>query len=201
MRSDREGDGDRLLNCFYAACADEGDSIADPLDLIDLMRDQYHRGRLLLQIGNDPANERDPLWVGAAGGIIEEDIPRSAEQRLYESESLEHSKRISREGLPRGVREARQMERSGHIDPSGPCGESGQCVVIDKKFDPRHPSVTDYSFRHVTDPLARNGLPGFDSVDDYTARIGAQEAKQTSQKGTLAGAVRTDDTQNLAVGN
>src|ERR1035437_5018758 len=98
------------------ADVEDGDPIADPLDVVEDVRAHEH-GRRTSEPRNDLQHIAPALRVEGADRLVEEQDLRPVPDRLPDSEALAHAARIARDATVSGFGEAHDFQDIADASP------------------------------------------------------------------------------------
>ncbi|MNE47912.1 hypothetical protein D3C80_1423410 [compost metagenome] len=160
------------------------------------MRGKQDRCTCRAQAGHQFIKISSQCRIKAAGGLVEQQDARCAEQRLRQSQSLPHALGIGPDGaIGCSRREPHALEQAlhvRHIHTFQPCIEV-------KRLAPRQRHVEGDALRQVTEPLAHSEIaPGRVFAQHLNCALRRpDEAEHQLDQRRLARAVMTDKRDRL----
>ena len=169
--------------------------VAELLDLDHVVAAEHDRRAFVRQASGKGAHVSRAAGVERARRLVEEEQPRSAQERSGQAETLAHAGRVARH---RDVRVRREADlREGVVDSAAPAGslvavETGQQRQVPPSGQVR---IERGSVDEAGDPVGyrsrRRVRPA--AEETYGAGVAADESKQDAQQRGFPGAVRAEE--------
>src|SRR5256885_16245130 len=178
------------------ALADDADSRARLLDLVQDMRGEEHRAPLVPRLHDHAVELLLVQRIEAAGRLIEDEDARPVHESLDEDDFPLVARRVLAK-LPAGV-EVEPLDELLHVRLVDAAAEVGE---IFEQLPTGEVGVERRLARHIADqPLdVERPIPAVETGDPSRARIGPQERHEDANGGRLARAVRAEKSEHLAL--
>ncbi len=182
------------------AAPDDGDRVADPLDIRQDVAGEHHR-HLAAQPGDQVQHFIAPGRVEGAGGLVQQQHRRVVHQGLGDPQPLDHPARKAANPAPGGLLQPNQVQH-GPNPLAGFIGcqvkEPGAVVQV---FQGCHPVVKGRALRQIAEHPAgvAVGSGGFHPADPGPPGAGVGQPGQHAHGGGFAGPVAAQKAENGTV--
>ena len=179
------------------AAIHDGDTVADLFDLTEEMRAKDD-GLALGAHGVDHAADRGGTdGVDACGGLVEDDEFRIMDDRLRETDALQHTFGIRPDRPVGGLGHRRQAE--GVLDGGGDVGgrHAAQLGAVTDQLPPAEELMKIRRLRQEAGASTGLRRGGGAAEDGDLARSGGNQSQYDLQRGALAATVRTQQAVDL----
>ena len=174
-------------------------SVGELLDLVEVLAGDEHAGAAFGDLGDEVPQLEAAAWVEAGGGFVEEQERRFADQRGAEVEPAPHPTRVGAHPALGGVGEPERVDQRG---------AAGATVVIAEPVEAADQLEVLAPCQQLVDRRVLTGepevaaclrrLPGHvRSAHGDVAVVGVEEGGDDVDECRLAGAVRTEQTDDL----
>src|SRR5205807_2167278 len=131
----------KLARLQYLTVLNEGHAVAGALDLAEQVRVEQHGGAALALGLDDLAHEPPAAGVEARSRLVQEDELGVAQERLRESDALQHALREMAQLLVAVWSEADQVQELRHARAQSCSGHSVEPAMQPEKLGGREPVV------------------------------------------------------------
>src|SRR5229473_8439545 len=162
--------------------------------------DQY-RDALALEFADHIEKLVSRLRIEPGGRLVQNGDLGMLHDKLGKTEPLAHAARERRHRLVRHIGEPHACERVGDARPAHIAAMSHQPRRVGEVFDRRHMVVKTNRVRKIADPALDFQWPAYRIMtrDHHGARRHLGEAQHHQDRGCLAGAVRPQKAEGLAL--
>jgi hypothetical protein len=149
--------------------------------------------QLLQQVAHDPPAG----GVQRAGGLVEQQQPGTADQRLRDAQALLHALRHRLHTPGRRVAEAHELEQLGAL--GRPALRAGQALVQDQQLVGRRPAGEAEELGQIAERAPRRRRARGRAADAHAAAGRSHQPAGALDQRRLPGAVGTEQSDELAL--
>ena len=176
---------------------DDRDAVADLLDLAEQVGVEEHGDAAAAQLDEQPADGPAPGRVEGARGLVEQQQRRLPDERLRDPEPLLHALRHRLDAAVARLGQADELEQLGALGRAA-LG-AGEPLVQREQLVGARPAGEAEQLREVAERAAGRGRPGGRAADLGGAAGRPDEAARDLHERALAGAVRAEQPDELAL--